>query len=93
MVLDQSNTAVWDGGWTVTSNDLRQTFTPTLPRLIAVEVDLVLGHPGPAPDRITVTIDAGGGEASPPESQPFGWRLTPSQMRTHLTKCKKMPCV
>jgi hypothetical protein len=63
MVLDQANTAAWDGGWTVTSNDLRQTFTPALPRLMAVEVDLVLGNPGPAADRVTLTIyDAGGRE-------------------------------
>ena len=43
MVLDQASTAVWDHSWTVTSNDL-----PTLPRLMAVEVDLKLGNPGPA---------------------------------------------
>ena len=53
MVVDQANTAVWDRGWTVTSNDLRQTFTPTL---MAVEVDLFLGNPGPATDRVTLTI-------------------------------------
>jgi hypothetical protein len=63
MVLDQANTEVWNRAWTVTSNDLRQTFTPTLPRLMAVEVDLFLGNPGPAADRVTVTIyDAGGRE-------------------------------
>lgn len=61
MVLDQANTAPWNRAWTVTSNDLRQTFTPTLPRLMAVEVDLVLGNPGPAADRVTLTIyDSGG---------------------------------
>jgi hypothetical protein len=61
MVLDQANTEVWNRAWTVASNDLRQTFTPTLPRLKAVEVDLVLGNPGPSADRVTLTIyDAGG---------------------------------
>jgi hypothetical protein len=61
MVVDQANTEVWNRGWTVISNDLRQTFTPTLPRLMAVEVDLMLGNPGPATDRVTLTIyDAGG---------------------------------
>ena len=63
MILDQANTAEWGGGWTVTSNDLRQTFTPTLPRLVAVEVDLFLGNPGPAADRVTLTMyDAGGSD-------------------------------
>ena len=61
MVVDQANNAVWNRAWTVTSNDLRQTFTPTLPRLRAVEVDLILGNPGPDGDRVTLTVYDGAG--------------------------------
>ena len=76
MVLDQANTAAWDGGWTVTSNDLRQTFTPALPRLMAVEVDLMLGNPGPTADRVTLTIYDAGGARSP--AHRGTWRLPAS---------------
>jgi hypothetical protein len=63
MVVDQANTAIWNRAWTVASNDLRQTFIPALPFLMAVEVDLVLGNPGPASDRVSLTIyDANGSD-------------------------------
>ena len=37
-------------------HDVRQTFTPSLPRLTAVEVELVIGNPGPADDTLTLTV-------------------------------------
>jgi len=63
MVVDQANTGAWDRGWTVASNDLRQTFIPALPFLMAIDVDLVLGNPGPAADRVSLSVyDAAGNE-------------------------------
>ena len=40
MAPDQANTAPWKSGWTNLLNDVRQTFTPSLPRLTGVEVGL-----------------------------------------------------
>ena len=40
-VLDQASSSDVNAGWTVSTNDLRQTFVPTLPRLSKVEVELV----------------------------------------------------
>lgn len=44
MTPDQVNTAGWDEGWTNLVNDVEQTFTPSLPRLAGVEVELVVGN-------------------------------------------------
>jgi hypothetical protein len=61
MMADQVNTDSWDGAWTNLVNDVRQSFKPALPRLEAVEVELVLGNPENAKDRLTLTVlDADG---------------------------------
>jgi hypothetical protein len=44
---DQANRARWQNAWTNLNNYARQTFTPSLPRLTGVEVELVLANPGP----------------------------------------------
>ena len=55
--LDQVNTAPWKDGWTnLLGNILRQAFTPSHPRLTAVEVELVVGNPGPASSEVTMTL-------------------------------------
>jgi hypothetical protein len=56
MVPDQENTAGWDRGWTNLVNDVEQTFIPSLPKLIAVEVELVVGNPGPKEDELTLEV-------------------------------------
>ena len=56
MKLDQVNTAGWDKAWTNLVNDAEQSFTPSLPRLLAVEVELVVGNPGPPDDDLTLTV-------------------------------------
>jgi hypothetical protein len=60
---DQANTAAWTKGWTNLVNDARQTFTPSLPRLTNVEVDLVVANPGPSEDTVTMTLLDAGGES------------------------------
>jgi len=58
---DQVNTAGWDGAWTNLLNDAEQSFAPSLPKLVAVEVELVVGNPGAAEDELTLTVlDRGG---------------------------------
>lgn len=60
---DQANTAPWENAWTtLQSNVLRQSFTPSLPRLTAVEVELVEANPGPASAQVTMTLLNAGGE-------------------------------
>ena len=44
-IPDQANTTPWKNGWTNLRNDARQTFTPSLPRLTGVEVELVVTNP------------------------------------------------
>jgi len=56
MAPDQTNTATWQNAWTNLVNDVRQSFTPSLPNLIAVEVQLVLANPGPPEDHLTLTL-------------------------------------
>jgi hypothetical protein len=54
---DQANTAPWENAWTILqSNVLRQSFTPSLPRLTAVEVELVEANPGPDSAEVTMTL-------------------------------------
>ena len=53
---DQVNTAGWDKGWTNLVNDAEQTFTPSLARLVGVEVQLVVGNAGAAEDHLTLTV-------------------------------------
>lgn len=42
MKLDQANTATWQNAWTNLLNDVRQSFTPALSKLVAVKVGLVV---------------------------------------------------
>jgi len=56
MKLDQANTAEWDKAWTNLLNDTEQSFKPSLPKLLAVEVNLIVGNPGPAEDELTLTV-------------------------------------
>jgi hypothetical protein len=56
MTPDQVNTAGWDKGWTNLVNDVEQTFTPSLTRLVGVEVQLVVGNAGAAEDHLTLTV-------------------------------------
>ena len=53
---DQVNTAGWDKGWTNLVNDAEQTFSPSLTRLVGVEVQLVVGNAGAAEDHLTLTV-------------------------------------
>jgi hypothetical protein len=53
---DQANTAPWKNAWTNLLNDARQTFTPSLPRLTAVEVEFVVANPGSADDEVTLYV-------------------------------------
>jgi len=56
MQPDQVNTAGWDKAWTNLFNVAEQSFTPSLPKLLGVEVELVVGNPGRPEDELTLTI-------------------------------------
>jgi hypothetical protein len=56
MEPDQVNTVGWDKAWTNLLNVAEQSFTPSLPKLLGVEVELVVGNPGEAEDELTLTI-------------------------------------
>jgi hypothetical protein len=56
MRADQVNSTRWDKAWTNLLNDVEQSFTPSLPRLLGVEVELVVGNPGPPEDELTLTV-------------------------------------
>jgi len=56
MQPDQVNTAGWDKAWTNLVNVAEQSFTPSLPKLLGVEVELIVGNPGEAEDQLTLTI-------------------------------------
>jgi hypothetical protein len=56
MRLDQANTARWHKAWTNLVNDAEQTFTPSLPRLSGVEVELVVGNAGLTEDELTLAV-------------------------------------
>ena len=65
MAVDLVNTAGWDKGWTNLVNDVEQTFTPSLTRLMGVELELVVGNAGIAEDKLTLTVlNATGGTVS-----------------------------
>jgi hypothetical protein len=55
-IVDQENAAQWREGWTVLLNPLRQEFTPSLGKLSSIEVQLVVGNPGPAEEEVTMTL-------------------------------------
>ncbi len=45
MKIDQANDTRWQNGWTNLLNDVEQSFRPSMPRLLGVEVELVIGNP------------------------------------------------
>jgi hypothetical protein len=58
--VDQANTPVWTGGWTVIGSSaavqrLAQTFTPSRSSLTGVEIDLITANP-PGSPQIAVRI-------------------------------------
>jgi hypothetical protein len=62
---DQINIAGWDKAWTNLVNVAEQGFTPSMPRLRAVEVELLVGNKIAAKDELTLTIfDAYGSEVA-----------------------------
>ena len=56
MTLDQANTTTWQNAWTNLLNDVRQSFIPWLPKLVAVEVELVVGNPGASADTLMMKL-------------------------------------
>lgn len=56
MTVDQTNTTAWVNAWTNLVNDVRQTFTPSLPTLAGVQVGLVVVNPGPPDDTLTLEV-------------------------------------
>lgn len=58
MRLDQVNAARWDRAWTNLVNDVEQSFVPSLPRLLAVEVQLVVANPNQGKDKDAQDEDA-----------------------------------
>jgi hypothetical protein len=56
MTLDQANSTAWANTWTNLVNDVRQTFTPSLPKLVGVEVELLLANPGPPDETLTMML-------------------------------------
>jgi hypothetical protein len=56
MIPDQVNSTAWQNAWTNLVNDARQSFTPAMPRLFGVEVQLVLANPGPPDDKLTLSL-------------------------------------
>jgi archaellum component FlaF (FlaF/FlaG flagellin family) len=53
---DQTNTAPWKNASINVHNSLSQTFTPSLPMLTALEVELVVANPGPASSEVTMAL-------------------------------------
>jgi hypothetical protein len=44
MPVDQVNTEGWDKAWTNLLNVYAQSFAPSLPKLLGVEVELIVGN-------------------------------------------------
>jgi hypothetical protein len=53
---DQTNTASWKNASINVHNSLTQTFTPSLPMLTALEVELVVANPVPASSEVTMAL-------------------------------------
>ena len=65
MKPDQVNIAGWNKAWTNLVNVAEQSFTPSMPRLLAVEVELLVGNDNAAKDELTLSIfDASGNEVA-----------------------------
>jgi hypothetical protein len=81
--IDQENNPAWTGGAVniASVNQVSQSFTPSLPCLVAVEVGLMTGNPGRGGDQVTLIILTSGGQqlASASYSIPEGfngfWRF------------------
>jgi hypothetical protein len=56
MQPDQVNTGGWKQAWTNLVNDVEESFVPTLPKLQAVEVELLVGNRQQSQDRLTLTV-------------------------------------
>lgn len=56
MEVDQVNTEGWDKAWTNLLNVSEQSFTPSMPKLLGVEIDLIVGNAGGPEDELTLTI-------------------------------------
>lgn len=63
MQVDQANTAAWDGAWTNLVNDVEQSFVPSLPKLTAIEVGLVVGNKSTSGNEVTLAVIDGDGTA------------------------------
>jgi hypothetical protein len=61
-VLDQASSSDANAGSTILTNDLRQTFVPSLPRLTKVEVELALLNPGKSEDEVEMWVLNSNGE-------------------------------
>ena len=59
---DQVNTTGWDKAWTNLVNDVEQSFRPSAPRLVAAEVELVVGNVGESQDDLTLSIKGAAGD-------------------------------
>jgi hypothetical protein len=53
---DQANTAPWTNAWINVHSLLRQSFTPALPTLTGVEVELVAINPGPGSAEVSMAV-------------------------------------
>jgi len=53
---DQINTAGWNKAWTNLVNDVEQGFAPSVSRLSAVEVELIVGNVEKSEDDLTLSI-------------------------------------
>lgn len=56
MKPDQVNVAGWNRAWTNLVNDAEQSFVPSMPRLLAVEVELVVGNANASQDDLTLAV-------------------------------------
>jgi len=55
-IPDQANTVTWDQAWTNLVNDVEQTFTPSLPKLVSVQVNLLVANADASDDQLTLTV-------------------------------------
>jgi hypothetical protein len=55
LTADQFNTERWKNAWTNLKN-ARQDFVPSMPRLRAIEIELVIANPGPESDEVTMLV-------------------------------------
>jgi hypothetical protein len=56
MQPDQVNTAGWKRAWTNLLNVVEQSFIPSRPKLVGVEVELVVGNPGNSEEELTLSV-------------------------------------